>query len=155
MSITFRFTDDLHYVITKVKKEMGLLSSQSKRKLSNKKISQNQNFQKKKKKRSVGLVSFRHDGQYLFLDTLILDKRCQEQGTGKLVIKRLEVEARKKQKQAIYLYVLKHDQRAISMYQKYGFMITDQGRDYWVMEKEIIPRLNLYEDKFLRIHFPL
>ena len=101
------------------------------------------------------MVSIRHDGQYLFLDTLILDKRCQEQGIGKLVIKRLEVEARKKQKQAIYLYVLKHDQRAISMYQKYGFMITDQGRDYWVMEKEIIPRLNLHEDKLLRIHFPL
>ena len=83
MSITFRFTDDLHYVITKVKKEMGLLPSQSKRKLSNKKINQNQNFQIISKKRSVGLVSFRHDGQYLFLDTLILDKRYQEQGIGK------------------------------------------------------------------------
>jgi len=147
--------DDIHYVKTQTEKGMGLLHSHFNKKQGRKKWNQNQNFQILKRKESIGFISFRLDDEYLFLDVMELDKRALDQGIGKRVIRKLEVEARKKQKQAIYLYVLKRDQEAISMYQRYGFSIIDQGRDYWVMEKEVLPKTNHLENKYLRIHFPL
>lgn len=155
MSITFKYIDDLHYVKTQTEKGMGLLHSQWKKKQNKKMLVKNQNFQILRRKETIGFISFRYHEQYLFLDLMELDKRAQEQGVGRRVIRVLEELAKKRKKQAIYLYVLKRDHGAVSMYQRYGFSISDQGRDYWVMEKEIFRNLNHLEDKFLRIHFPL
>lgn len=153
MSITFRHMNDLHSIRNQNGKGMGLLYTHFKEKQS-KRLNRSQSFQILKRKEWIGFMSISLSENHIFVDAMELDERAQEQGMGRKVLRKLELEAKRRKKQSIYLYVLKQDQSNLSMFQRCGFTITDQGRKYWVMEKELMPTNDL-DNKFLCIHFPL
>lgn len=124
MSITFRHTDDFHYMRSFNENKMGLLHRRFTETNLEEKLKRNQNFKIVSRKAPIGFISIRFQRRFLFLDLFVLDKRFEQRGLEKKVMQRVEQEALRRQKHSIVTYALKHDQQTIALYESHGFSIT-------------------------------
>ena len=66
-------------------------------------------------------------GDRLFLSKLYLRSDMRGKGIGSEMLERVFAEAREEGKKRVYLTVNKHNDRAIAVYKKTGFEITDEA----------------------------
>lgn len=74
---------------------------------------------------TAGFYTWNEQEHALFLHTIVIDKPYQGRGIGKLVIRKLEYAARGKNLPAIELWVQSNNRKAISLYEKLGFVPMD------------------------------
>jgi ribosomal-protein-alanine N-acetyltransferase len=78
--------------------------------------------------------------KYAFLTMILIDKNCQGERLGKLLLESSIQDLKNRKFHSYGLEVLKQNQRAILFYEKFGFKKVEAKGDFWLM------KLNLNEN---------
>lgn len=87
-----------------------------------------------------GIISYYNNDikkENSFLTLILISKDYQGQGLGKLLIEMSIKDLKKKGFKYYSLEVLKTNQKAIKLYEAYGFHKKENRNDLWLMEKTL------------------